>query len=699
MLTDAYPTDVRARKFVAELLNQFEPSTSLITVRKCLDLISDIFRPRRTLSNHILNLSERSKDTHNNVAQNLLNALSDLLHDKRLRAQMSTSFDSGDIDTANAQRTACVGLIQEAIRLNQVLKAKPELVKAGGKLLSSIVGLLPTPELVQCAETLLAQKDEEVRLVAVGSVLNRAKEISSPKSDDVRALLDFMKPLVEVLKASDSVALSAQAVTCLGQIIKSFGKKDTGAVVAAVQVVAGDKALKHMDGQVQLASVVCLTVAVRILKDEFIPLVPSVLPVVFSYLENILAADEQGKALSLTISCFAFVQALVEQLPFLVTGESLDKVLLFLAQAGDVSKLKESRGHLWRLVAKNVEAGEALPAFERNYQAISEVGSLQVSISSTMQRSINANRAQGLVEMFSSLRLAITSRPKSEIIRNASTLFELFLKAFDQQRIIQTSDQEEVDYDDEELERLELIYQEVALMMVMKLSDSTFRPFIVRLSEWATQLPTRDVKGRMLRATSMFNFLASLFAKLKGLVTSYATYALDLATDLLTNTEPGEDDAEELLEAVLIALTQSFEQDDEGFWASPHHFTPISTPLLTLLQKSALSQTADDTDLTDKVQEAIRTLVSTTSAQDQHRTINTALLKMMRHEDGKVRLAAVKTERELCEKMGDEWLGMLPEMLPFVAELMEDDEKEVERAGREWVRFLEGVLGENLDLS
>jgi hypothetical protein len=30
---------------------------------------------------------------------------------------------------------------------------------------------------------------------------------------------------------------------------------------------------------------------------------------------------------------------------------------------------------------------------------------------------------------------------------------------------------------------------------------------------------------------------------------------------------------------------------------------------------------------------------------------------------------------------------------------MEDDEKEVERAGREWVRFLEGVLGEDLDLS
>ena len=705
MLTDAYPTDAKAKRFVSDLLNRFEPSTSLKTARKCLDLVWDMYRPRRTIANHILNLSERDKQTHDTVALNLLTSLSDLLKDKRLRSGMSKSFDSGDLDTANAQRTACVELIQEAIRLNGFLKSKnaPELMNAGAEVLSAIVGLLPTMELVQCSETLLAQKDEEVRLVAVGSVLARAREVVNPSSDDVAAVLGFMSPLMGLLKSVASTAIAVQAITCAGQIIKRFGKKDTGVVITAAQVVTGDKALKHADRQIQLSAVVNLTIAVRTLKDEFIPLVPAVLPVVFSYLEQALAKDEeQGKLTSLAISCFAFVQALVEHLPFLVTGDALDTTLQLLGKAAEVPKLKESRGALWRLVAKHVEADEAIAAFERNFEAVAALQSLQVRLTGNVHLDSCAKLyLQALVELFSSLRLVMTSRPKSAIIRNASTLFELFLKAFDQPRTNALSTNE-VDLDEEEIEQLQSIYQEVALVMVMKLNDATFRPFIVRLSEWATQLPKKDTSGRTLRATSMFEFLAVLFSKLKGLVTSYATYALDLAAEVLTSTLPSGDEEIELLHAVLSALTESFEHDDEEFWQSPHHFNPIATPLITLLQTSALSPSStddDSEDLTPKIQTAILTLAQATSAQDQHRTINTALLKMLRHEDAKVRLAAVKTERELCEKMGDEWVGMLPEMLPFVAEIMEDDDKEVERAGREWVRFLEGVLGENLDLS
>jgi U3 small nucleolar RNA-associated protein 10 len=249
--------------------------------------------------------------------------------------------------------------------------------------------------------------------------------------------------------------------------------------------------------------------------------------------------------------------------------------------------------------------------------------------------------------------------------------------------------------DDEELDRLQYIYIEVALAMVMKLNDATFRPFIVRLSDWATQLPKKDAKGRMLRATSLFNFLALLFGKLKSLVTSYATYVLDLAAEVLSNPSLDAEQGTDLLVATLSALEESFAHDDEQFWQSPHHFTPIATPLVALLEKSALT---DDDDLTTKVQLSIISLATATSSQDQHKLINVELLKLLRHEIAKVRLAAIKTERELCEKMGDEWLGMLPEMLPFVSELLEDDDKDVERAGREWVRFLEGILGENLEL-
>ena len=62
-----------------------------------------------------------------------------------------------------------------------------------------------------------------------------------------------------------------------------------------------------------------------------------------------------------------------------------------------------------------------------------------------------------------------------------------------------------------------------------------------------------------------------------------------------------------------------------------------------------------------------------------------------------MRLAAVQCEMSLTEKLGEEWLALLPEMLPFISELQEDDDEKVEREVRRWIVKIEGILGESLD--
>lgn len=61
------------------------------------------------------------------------------------------------------------------------------------------------------------------------------------------------------------------------------------------------------------------------------------------------------------------------------------------------------------------------------------------------------------------------------------------------------------------------------------------------------------------------------------------------------------------------------------------------------------------------------------------------------------RLAAVKCEQALTERLGEEWLALLPEMLPYISELMEDDDEAVEQEVRKWVLQIEEILGEKLD--
>jgi U3 small nucleolar RNA-associated protein 10 len=61
------------------------------------------------------------------------------------------------------------------------------------------------------------------------------------------------------------------------------------------------------------------------------------------------------------------------------------------------------------------------------------------------------------------------------------------------------------------------------------------------------------------------------------------------------------------------------------------------------------------------------------------------------------RLAALKCEQSLTERLGEEWLALLPEMLPYISELMEDEDESVEKEVRRWVLAIEEVLGEKLD--
>ena len=77
--------------------------------------------------------------------------------------------------------------------------------------------------------------------------------------------------------------------------------------------------------------------------------------------------------------------------------------------------------------------------------------------------------------------------------------------------------------------------------------------------------------------------------------------------------------------------------------------------------------------------------------------MNTTILGFLRNDSAAIRLAAVQCQSSLTERLGEEWLGMLPEMLPFISELQEDDDEIVESETKGWIGKIEGILGESLD--
>lgn len=295
---------------------------------------------------------------------------------------------------------------------------------------------------------------------------------------------------------------------------------------------------------------------------------------------------------------------------------------------------------------------------------------------------------QAIAEFVELLGLGIDKQPKADISRNMASLSAIILGAFDLRREEYTKGRLHVD----KLNELEESTNAVALKMVYKLNDAAFRPIFAQIVEWASSgLPKSDVVGVTLRRQSVWGFLYTFFDNLKSIVTSYSAYVTDPAAKILTNTNPKDAEQRELWRRVLKTLAKCFEYDQDDFWQAPAHFGAVGPILIQQFLH------ASHVDSAQELIPAVVELAAAADSQEHHKELNTSLLKHLRSENAAVRLAAVKCEQALVDKVGEEWLAMLPEMLPYISELQDDDDEVVDKETHRWIVKIEGVLGESLD--
>lgn len=191
-------------------------------------------------------------------------------------------------------------------------------------------------------------------------------------------------------------------------------------------------------------------------------------------------------------------------------------------------------------------------------------------------------------------------------------------------------------------------------------------------------------------------------------MTSYAGLILEDAVEILGKVDFSDPASKLLWTKVIESLRKCFTHDQDGrflppghlleaqadnmsgFWQSPTHFTPISQVLLDQLKRAA------EVSMAAEVIPSVTELAVAADSPNHHKVLNATILKYTRSDDPAVRLAAVQCQQSLTNRLGEEWLALLPEMLPFVSELQEDDDETVERETLRWIKKIEDVLGESL---
>ncbi|KAJ8128946.1 hypothetical protein O1611_g4688 [Lasiodiplodia mahajangana] len=672
MLTNMYgPTD-QVLLFATDVFNYFSVEIQLQSLIKLLNLIGDIFQSRPNISAVLLGTNDQSERDPEKIGLDELTLLPHLLSSRKLTTQISKLAERDDME-ASKIRELYSTLLEDLLLIADSLKQRKPLYNCCGEALSKLLNLLSIGEFIKAVETLLDRPDAILRRKVLKAVEVRIDQESQADANSRAALLTFLPQLTAIIRVSDDVAYKHIAVGCVDKISEKYGKKDPEAVAAAASTIAGDKCLGQDDLQLRVMALLCLASLVDVLQDGIVPVLPSAIPKALSYISESFASGTRVPELH--NASYAFVTALAQYLPYMLTGSCLERILA-VSSASAKSRMggesNDARIQCLQFIAKQVEAKTMFVALEKCLSTYANAG------------------YTAMREYLNILGIAIDKHSKADISRNVTVLSSIFLNALDLRRLLHSQSNVDSEFI-RHIGQIEDIVNSVALRMVYKLNDATFRPIFSQLMEWSTAVPKKEINGRNFRLLSVYGFLLAFFSNLKSIVTSYATYVVESIVSVLKEVNHTSAEERELWRKSLQVLAQCFEHDQDEFWQAPAHFSAVAPVLVSQFAH------APSVDLTKDLIPAITELAGTADSQEHQKELNTSLLKSLRSEHAQVRLAVVKCQQALTDKLGEEWLSMLPEMLPYISELQEDDDEDVERETNRWIVGIETVLGESLD--
>lgn len=671
MLVDRYSTDSRIIPFVKDLLNSFGALIQLRAFSQYMALVLDALTPKRSLSDTILGFGEKDSEQVIESVDDLLRNLGDLLRNPILRKRIAKELAKGGVE-ADAVQAIYANLLKQTMSFSP----DADLKDATDSVLAALLVLTPTKDFIE-SSTILMQNgsDHKTHQQVFLALETRASQAKSSDPTLQAVYIDVLENCCFFIRPEQPVATRHAAITCVDQVVEKFGKTDRTRVVSAAQHIAGAAALCSDDVSLRVISILCLASMVEVLGDDFIPILPQVLGQTLSYLES--TAADLPRFRRLHQAAFTFMESILETLPWMFSATNLDRALKFSVQSTDMADdLGSSTGSLERfcmLAARKLTAAECFAAVGRAWPEAVKSG---------------GNAVRLLLGM---LHAAVRHHTKSTMAKHTTVLFPLILEIFDTRRA--GLDGYDDAADPSVVPGLGTLINALTLDIVLKLNDATFRPFFIRFVEWAfTALPVSDKIGRQERALSLYSFVHVLSEQLKSIVTSYASFVTENSASMLTSLSSTLPKERQLLVQILQTLTSLFQHDQDDFWQAPAHFDSIAQPIINQLSH------AKAMSVTDAVIPAITELAVTVASPDYHKQMNTAIMLFMRSPTAEVRLAAVQAERAITERLNFDWLALLPEMLPFISELQEDDDEHVERETLRWVAQIEDVTGESFQV-
>nr|XP_056709237.1 HEAT repeat-containing protein 1 [Euleptes europaea] len=553
--------------------------------------------------------------------------------------------------------------------------------------LDKVNALLPTEVFIPVIRGLMLNQLPSVRRKAMDLLNNKLQQRTHWQKEQVELLLKLVPELIAVVQRNTREAEEEQAINrqtalfSLKLLCKCFGTDNHVSFVpvltTAIDVISSDvKEERNVVG----SALLCAAEVTCVIKALAIPQLPRLMPALLKVLKH---KDELVPGEIYLLSAVTALLKIVETLPGFLSPYLLDTLQQVIRlkgiaiEMGPSSHLNIRVTSLIITLATKLPPRVLLPAVMKCYDEISSAWKIYLGT------------------LMDILKEHIVVLEKDQLNAHQSELTAFFMKALDFRAEHSQDDVEDVG-------KIEFHIITCLISMIMKLSEISFRPLFFKLFDWAK---TEDAsKDRLLTFCRLADGIAD---QLKGLFALFAGHLVKPFADTLNqiNTSKTDEaffDSEEntaksclLLQFILGCLYKIFLFDSYHF-VSKERAESLMMPLVDQLENMTGGEEKFQERATGHLIPCIAQFAVAMADDSLWKPLNYQILLKMRHTSPKVRFAALLALQELAEKIRENYMVLLPESIPFLAELMEDECEEVEHQCQKTIQQLEVILGESL---
>ncbi|KAK1944752.1 HEAT repeat-containing protein 1 [Phytophthora citrophthora] len=599
------------------------------------------------------------------------------------------------------------------------------------EILGALQQLLSTPGFVAVISELLHHDNSLVRKKAMQLFNERLQdERDTLSSGEVLLFIDMLDELDAILQNPDGAENSVNIQTALLSVdilARNFAvnhtKRFQQILPTIVKYVNRDIANSspmtlHLFG----CAFVCLSSICRAVGPVVFPLLPKFFPRLLSGIEYCASANGVSGTKAVLQCLLAALELFTDKIPQFL-GPYLSSVIRVLLTPALLSSGPTNAEVLMSVdccflnMCNHVELRQLLPSLFGAYEHVL-----------TLQNDASVTR------LFSVVGTVVTNLDSSAIRKHLPSFARFFVTALDARRVHASKLQDLEEVEEEVLECL--------VQFILKLSEKQLKPLFLKLAEWAqTRVGSSGKGGDISRRISFFKLVVKLSERLHGIFVPYYAHVLEFLTSALresrkallqkpprSSEESDSDDDDDdffasekerpakkakvsvsstadlkaerecntlLLTTVVRALDGCFVYDNDGF-IEKDRFDGVLSPLVDVLDVLQYDASMRDFVL-ETVAPCLANLAWAAKSDLLWKPLHYAVLMKSRGDNPLVRLAALVTVEKCYQVIGDEFLAMLPESIPFLAELMEDTNDEVEKTCHRVIKQIEDISGESLD--